>query len=132
MSTFVDSGAWYAIFVPADPQHQKITSWLRANPVPLFTSDYVVDETLTLFRARGQHLRAIEFGRSAFDLNTIAVHFLELSDLRRAWEVFRALPARNWSFTDCTSKAIIEKFHTHRALTFDKHFTEFAALEILP
>ena len=132
MSTFVDSGAWYATFVPADPQHLKITAWHRANPEPLFTSDFVVDETLTLFRARGQHLRAIEFGRRVFDLKTIAVHFLDGAELWRAWEMFREQPTRNWSFTDCTSKVLIEKFHVHRVLTFDRHFQESAAVEILP
>jgi uncharacterized protein len=49
---FVDTGAWYASLVPADPDHTKAVQWLAENHSPLLTTDYVIDETLTLLRAR--------------------------------------------------------------------------------
>ena len=45
---FVDTGAWFASIVPTDPNHQKAAKWLEANNEILLTTDYIVDETLTL------------------------------------------------------------------------------------
>jgi predicted nucleic acid-binding protein len=60
---FVDTGAWFASVVPTDPMHAKLSAWLQANTQSLITSDYVVDETLTLLRMRGERTRAIALGR---------------------------------------------------------------------
>jgi predicted nucleic acid-binding protein len=49
---FVDTGAWFAKFVPEDPQHARVEAWLNATPEPLITTDYCIDETLTLLVAR--------------------------------------------------------------------------------
>ncbi len=54
---FVDTGAWYALTVPSDPDHAAARHFLQQNPRPLVTSDYVVDELLTLFVVRGQALQ---------------------------------------------------------------------------
>ena len=42
------------------------------------------------------------------------------------------LITRQWSFTDCTSRAVIERLHLKRVLTLDHHFREFGALEVIP
>lgn len=49
----VDTGAWFAAFVPNDPDHVAADAWLEANREPLVTTDYVVDELLTLLKMRG-------------------------------------------------------------------------------
>jgi len=54
---FVDSGAWYASLVPDDADHAAATAWLTQNREPLVTTDYILDETLTLLRVRGQPTR---------------------------------------------------------------------------
>ena len=132
MLTFVDTGVWYASVVPTDPRHADVIRWLRENNPPLLTSDYVVDETLTLLRARGEPARAIALGRSFFDLRAVQVHYLEQADILRAWQVFSQNPNREWSFTDCTSRAVIERFHIKRAFTFDQHFSEFGVTAVVP
>ncbi|MGH9855808.1 MAG: type II toxin-antitoxin system VapC family toxin [Blastocatellia bacterium] len=58
-AVFVDASAWFALVVPSDPNHIRAVDWLTANPAPLVTTDYVVDETLTLLRARDERNRAI-------------------------------------------------------------------------
>ena len=55
---FVDTGAWYASLVPTDPDHSGAVQWLATNSFPLLTTDYVIDETLTLLRVRGERKRA--------------------------------------------------------------------------
>jgi predicted nucleic acid-binding protein len=50
---FVDAGGWYASVIPTDPDHAAATAWLSQNQEALITTDYIVDETLTLLRVRG-------------------------------------------------------------------------------
>ena len=59
---FVDTGAWFAAFVPNDPDHAAADAWLGQNDDLLVTTDYVVDELLTLMKCRGEFERAIGAG----------------------------------------------------------------------
>ena len=47
---FVDTGGWFASIVPTDKNHDKARNWFLQNREPLITTNYVVDETLTLLR----------------------------------------------------------------------------------
>jgi predicted nucleic acid-binding protein len=98
----------------------------------LVTTDYIIDESLTLLRSRGERSRAIALGRHLLDLSGVTVHFINEAQVRQAWTLFRDNPDRGWSFTDCTSKVVIDTLHIKQALTFDRHFAEFGALELLP
>jgi len=98
----------------------------------LVTTDYIIDETLTLLRSRGERARAIALGRQLLDLSAVAIHFVTEAQIRQAWALFRDNPGHDWSFTDCTSRVVIESLHIKRVLTFDRHFAEFGALELLP
>ncbi|MGE3639107.1 MAG: type II toxin-antitoxin system VapC family toxin [Pirellulales bacterium] len=49
---FVDTGVWFARFVADDPDHGRVAAWFAANAEQLVTTDYCVDETLTLLAAR--------------------------------------------------------------------------------
>ena len=59
---FVDTGAWFALVVPTDPDHEAAVAWFDGNRDPVLTSDYVVDETLTLLRVRGERRPRCGFG----------------------------------------------------------------------
>jgi uncharacterized protein len=73
---FVDSGAWFARFVPDDPNHAAMVDWFLANSEPLVTTDYCVDETLTLLVARKRPKLALEVGQALFDETVARLHFL--------------------------------------------------------
>lgn len=47
---FIDTGAWFALVVPADVDHQAAVDWFGSNREPVCTSNYVIDETLTAAR----------------------------------------------------------------------------------
>ena len=51
---FVDTGAWYALSVSTDEHHQASQSLYERHVRRFVTTDYVIDETLTLLRARGE------------------------------------------------------------------------------
>ena len=63
---FVDTGAWFAAFVPNDTDHAAADAWLETNTEPLVTTDYVIDELLTLMKMRGEFRRALRLGASLF------------------------------------------------------------------
>jgi predicted nucleic acid-binding protein len=92
---FVDTGAWYASLVPTDPDHAKAVQWLAANHSPLLTTDYVIDETLTLLRSRGERNRALSVGAKFFEVEIAEIHKITTADLTLAWETFEHLPIWN-------------------------------------
>ena len=122
---FVDTGAWYARYVPTDPNHQRVTAWLDANSQPLLTTDYCVDETLTLLVARRRLPRAIEVGRALIEAKVAELHFVRPDQVRRAWILFQRFAAAGWSFTDCTSKVVIDDLGIATAIALDNHFRQF-------
>ena len=83
---FVDTGAWYASQVPTDPDHARAVQWLSANHARLLTTDYVIDETLTLLRVRGEKNRALLLGKRFFQHHLAEIHKITTVDLTLAWE----------------------------------------------
>lgn len=129
---FVDTGAWFAAAVPSDPDHSAASRWLAGNTEPLLTTDYVVDETLTLLRARGERARALLLGEAFFVARLAEVYRLTPADIASAWEVFKRFDDKDWSFTDCTSKVVIEGRGLRQAFAFDQHFRQFGTVRVVP
>jgi uncharacterized protein len=132
---FVDTGAWAAYVSPDDQHHWEAIRWMAQNREPLITTDYVVDELLTFLQARGEPRRARRTGSLFFDKNTARlaeIYYLTTEDILAAWEVFRSYEDKEWSFTDCTSKVIIEKLGLAEAFAFDRHFRQFGAVTVVP
>jgi predicted nucleic acid-binding protein len=127
MSVFVDTGAWFASLVPSDREHSRVIAFLQHNPLPLITTDYIIDETLTLLRARCESVRAIHLGRQLLDLQTSNIVHVTPAIFAKAWKLFRD----RWSFTDCTSKVVMDELHCRQALFLDNHFREFGFADVL-
>jgi predicted nucleic acid-binding protein len=129
---FVDTGAWFASVVPWDAHHAAAQAWLSQNHAPLFTTDFIVDETLTLLRVRGESARAVLLGEKFFSNQLADLYFLQEADIRAAWDVFHRFSDKEWSFTDCASKVVIEKLGLHIAFAFDQHFRQFGSVHVVP
>lgn len=86
---FVDTGAWFASIVPTDPDHRLAKQWLDSQSPILFTTDYVIDETLTLLRARGERKRALELGEGFISGNLAEIYRLSDEDFVSTWQTFR-------------------------------------------
>jgi len=129
---FVDTGAWFASVVPSDADHASASQWLNQNTHRLLTTDYIIDETLTLLRARGESTRAIRLGEQFFSGALANVYFLTEDDIRETWEAFRMFSDKGWSFTDCSSKVVMEKLGITQAFCFDHHFVQFGSIVVVP
>ena len=129
---FVDTGAWFASLVPTDPDHPSASAWLAENNSPLLTTDYVIDETLTLLRARGERTRALLLGARFFRDGLAEIHKITKMDLELAWETFERFADKDWSFTDCTSKVVMDQLGITQAFAFDHHFKQFSTVQVVP
>ena len=105
---------------------------LAANNSPLLTTDYVVDETLTLLRVRGERQRALHLGERFFRDGLAEIHKITAADLLLAWETFQQFDDKGWSFTDCTSKVVMEQLGVTVAFAFDHHFKQFGTVQVVP
>ena len=104
---FVDTSAWFSRFVASDQSHGRVSASLAGNIQHLVTTDYCIDETLTLLVARKRVPRALDAGRAFFHENVAQIHFVTPAQIQRAWILFQQRAAAGWSFTDCTSKIVM-------------------------
>lgn len=129
---FVDTGGWFASIVPTDKNHEKARNWFLQNREPLITTNYIVDETLTLFKARGEYKRALQIGEQFFNGSLSSVYDLNGEDIAETWQVFKQFSDKEWSFTDCSSKVVMEKLGITHAFAFNGHFKQFGTIIVVP
>jgi predicted nucleic acid-binding protein len=126
LKLFVDTSGWVALFNQRDRNHQKAKElWerlVRERP-SLYTSDYIIDETITLLRARGGFEVAKRGGQNLFGSQILSLLKVSYSELLESWEFFQKYPEHGFSFTDCTSFVLMKKNGIESAFTFDRHFS---------
>jgi predicted nucleic acid-binding protein len=131
---FVDTAGWMACADAADPAHGPARAArdaaLEAGQL-LVTTDYVVDETLTLIRTR-LGIAAAEAWWAQFEGSSRVRH--ETIDALRAEKsrsVFFRHRDKDYSFTDCTSFVVMRELRLKEALTTDRHFRQMG-FHVLP
>lgn len=129
---FVDTSAWFAYFSPSDSHHTRVRDWIAKSDEELLTTDFCVDETLTLLVVRGEFRRALEAGTAFFRSDVCRLHFVAPEEIRRAWLIFQQRSVAGWSFTDCTSKVVIDDLRIETAISLDAHFAQFGDVAIAP
>jgi predicted nucleic acid-binding protein len=129
---FIDTSAWYSASSSRDANHSTAKEFFAALQEPFVTTDFVVDETLTLFRMRGENRHALEFGAAVIDARFAEIVEVESQDFCRAWQMFRDYHDKKWSFTDCTSFVVMERMGITRAFAFDDHFRQLGKVTVVP
>jgi uncharacterized protein len=72
----------------------------------------------------------MEVGRALFETEVAKMHFVTSDQIRRAWILFQQRASAGWSFTDCTSKIVIDELEIKTAVALDVHFREFGILVV--
>jgi hypothetical protein len=131
---FVDTAGWMMLADAADPLHgaarARRDEWLE-NGGLLLSTDFVMDETLTLIRMR-LGLDAAEKWWAQVEASTRLVwDWIDPERAERARRWFFRWRDKTFSFTDCTSFVIMRERRIRTALTCDAHFTQ-AGFEIVP
>ena len=134
---FVDTSAWYANEVEDDQNHFRARKFLKnelaANKYGLLvTSDYVLDETLTLLRTRRGIKAALGFINKVRKSESLQIVWIGNEIFDNAVEVLSKSGERqDFSFTDCTSFSIMKDLSITDAYSFDSHFQK-AGFNMLP
>lgn len=85
------------------------------------TTDLIVAETWTLLCAHLGRAAALTFWET-LRITRIPIMTLDPVDLEAAWRIAQAFPDQAFSFTDCTSFALMERLGVLEAFAFDAHF----------
>ena len=124
---FVDTSAWVALFDRADKYHPVAAQAFRshqAGQLRLITTDYVLDETLTLLRYRCNHQVAVAFGKWVQTTPVVDITPIDSALWSAAWTLFQQYADKSWAFTDCTSFTLMRELDLVTALAFDHHFEQ--------
>jgi predicted nucleic acid-binding protein len=129
---FVDTSAWYAAYVPVDANHAAVRESLFARGESLVTSDFVVDETMTLLIARHERARAVQFGRDVLTGGIALLEVVTLSDIRAAYDLVVRFNDKAWSFTDFTSLIVMQRLSIGDAVSLDRDFEQVPGTVVHP
>jgi predicted nucleic acid-binding protein len=132
---FVDTSAWDAIEDSGDRYHAtalRFKEELAQQRARLYVTNFVLDECYTLLLYNVGYARTVAFKR-AIDLMQaggilVVVHISEALE-QAAWAVFeRFNQDKEWSFTDCTTKVVMENLGISQVFAFDHHFDQMGFL----
>ena len=129
---FTDTRAWYAYIDKSDTNHADAVELVKNLNRPLITSNYIFDETLTLVKLRMGYNVAISLGQKLWSQEVASLVRVTEEDESRAWEIFVQYEDKGFSFTDCTSFAIIERLKIDTAFAFDDHFIQYGKFIVIP
>ena len=125
-NVFVDT-SWFKAFLDPDDafhnQAEKQYLQIKAKKTHFITTNYIVDETLTLLRVR----KNLELSLKFRDMMVGMSHSLKLirvtpQDESKSWDLFPK-PWSKLSFTDCTSFAVMQRLDLKDVAAFDDHFS---------
>lgn len=136
-TVFVDTSAWKAFYDEQDDRHGEARSFMekvvsKKLPVRLLvTSDYVLDETLTLVRFAHSHSKAVELANTILESRATKLVFVGEERFNESLKMFTERKDKEWSFTDCSSFVLMKNLNLATAFAFDPHF-EQAGFHTLP
>ena len=128
---FVDTWGWIALGHRRDARHKKVKDFyrkLRKQRRPIFTSDYVLDEVITLIFRRESFPEALRFMQGIFaaaEGGTVTIDRVTSARFAGAWKLRQQFDDKPLiSFTDLTSMALMKELGVTDILTEDAHFTQ--------
>lgn len=132
---FVDTSALSALLLPEDRNHDFALGWLEKNRDEKFiTTDYILDELYTVLLVRSKNKRwTIDTIYSFKNTDWIEkIVFVTQEDYYQAEQVFLNYVDKEWSFTDCICKVVMERLNINQIFAFDDHFNQFGTLSVFP
>jgi hypothetical protein len=131
---FVDASAWIALHNRRDQHHAAAVRAFRdltGTAVRLVATDYVVDEALTHIRLWGGHGAAVRFGEVVRNHPLVDWVDVDATVWAAAWEIFVRYDDKDFTFTDCTSFAVMRQRTLRDAFAFDQNFAQMG-FRLLP
>lgn len=122
---FADTSGFFAVLNPHDQWHDQAVSLFEADPpLRLVTTDYILDETVTLLQSRHQsHLVEPWLGQVLASTN-IRILWMNPERFEQVRRFFVKHHDKTWSFTDCFSFCVMQERKIQQALASDDHFRQ--------
>jgi predicted nucleic acid-binding protein len=122
---FVDTGAFLAKEIAVDQHHVEAKeNWRDLSSVgtALYSSEHVLDETMTLLARRTTYAWAADWGRDAL---TSGISWLRADEMewKQALRLMQKFADQSVSFTDCVSFVLMRRAGLREVFGFDRHFT---------
>jgi predicted nucleic acid-binding protein len=132
VAVFVDTGIFVALHNADDEFHLRskelMEQALKSDFGRIFTSDYIIDETITTALVRTKrHDLAHDLGRFIIESPRITKLWVGEDVFELAWKKFSVFKDKPLSFTDCTSIAIVESKGIKQIMSFDRGFDGLVA-----
>jgi predicted nucleic acid-binding protein len=124
---FLDSSGYLALVNPNDAYHpQALAAWtlLTDERWHTFTTNFVVAEADALFLARLGHRHATAFLHQSAQRDTVVVRVSSRDELRAQQIVFQ-YDDKDFSLTDATSFAVMERLRIGTAFSYDHNFAQY-------
>jgi predicted nucleic acid-binding protein len=134
MRLFVDTSAWVAHYDAGDRWHaaaREAVASLIDSRVTFVTTDYVLDETITLLLYHAGRHHALAFGDAVQHSRQVQLVRVDAGIWEKAWLMFQRYDDKVWAFTDCTSFVVMQQMELMQAFAFDDHF-EQAGFQLWP
>lgn len=128
IKVFVDTGAFLALANPADQYHQaavRCFESLQGSGVLFITTNFILDETYTRIQRKAGIKIAVQFGERIQSDRQLKIYIVEKTLEKLAWEIFKHDRGHSFSYTDCTSFALMRRRKIREAFAFDKDFSSF-------
>ena len=122
---FIDTSAFYALLIKQDEAHERVVSYMdqaARSRQRFVTTDYVLDETATLLKARGLGHLAVEFLSRVQSSRSCRLVWMDSEHFSTVTDFFAKHQDQAWSFTDCFSFTVMRRLKLRAALTKDEHF----------
>jgi len=122
---FVDTGALFARYDHRDGRHQDATAFwqlLAETEEPLATSNFVVNELLTLLARRTTYAFAAARAKEIYSSGECEILRPTAEDETKAVVYLEMYQGEQVSFSDCISFVLMEREGIRDVFAFDQHF----------
>jgi predicted nucleic acid-binding protein len=124
----VDSSAWFALTDRRDANHRRasvVAARLANDRRTLLATNFILAEAHALLLNRAGRQLAWGFVQGAVAGGDVALVRVGESDEQRALAILESYDDKDFSLTDATSFAMMERLGLVEAFSFDRHFRQF-------
>ena len=131
---FMDTAGFLALWNAGDEHHRRalaLQKKLAARKCRFLTTDYILDETVTLLQIRHSHAAAEDFLDAMEKTRFVQTEWTDSLRFFAAANLFRTYQDKEWSFTDCLSFSVMRERRIRDAFTTDHHFAQAGFVPLL-
>ena len=127
IDVFMDTAGFLGLWDAADEHHAqalRLQDELARKGRRFLTTDYIIDETVTLLLVRHSHAAAADFLQTVTNSESMQLLWITPDRFHAAAAFFARHADKEWSFTDCVSFGVMHELNLRDCFTTDQHFRQ--------